>query len=398
MQILGIVASGSGAKYWIGLINSLDTIRKIACDSNDNIYTVGSSSNNAILMSQKTDGSINWQKQISGAFLYYNSSNVDSSDNIYAGGYVSGSPIGVFTKYNSTGTLQFQRTLTASSTAVVTDISVDSSGNIYVAGQEGGSGGSVADPFIAKYNSSGTLQSQKYFEASSSPSIESFSSIDVDSSGNIYLSSSFNGSIVKLDSSFNILWSKNTGILNTRSVIDSSGNTYVCGYYTSEGGYVMKFDNSGSLQWQRKLNISSYDFITLDSSGNVYVGGKASITSAIVAKYNNSGAIQWQRSIGIGTGVAAVQGLVVDNKDKLMVTLSSDDGNFIMAIPSSGNLTGNYTVGGISFLYSASSFTDAAGTRTPASLSLTSGNATTTSATSTYTESTSTLTVTKTLI
>ena len=98
---------------------------------------------------------------------------VDSSGNQYGVGF--GGPdfnVAVMQKWNSSGVLQWGKRVTASQPGGIT---ADSSGNVYV-------GANVGYSQIAKYNSSGTLQWQKQLGVSCSNY-----SISTDSSGNVYV-------------------------------------------------------------------------------------------------------------------------------------------------------------------------------------------------------------------
>lgn len=140
--------------------------------------------------------------------------------------------------------------------------------------------------------------------------------VAVDASNNYYIVGSTQVSggqytyVAKLDSSGTVLWqrkySKNSdSVVATDLVLDSSGNVYVCGYTNvSSGrpsGYVIKYNNSGVLQWHTNLYSGDRTYaagVAVDSSGNVYVTGQAYDVSraddiAFVSKLNSTGALQW---------------------------------------------------------------------------------------------------------
>lgn len=88
---------------------------------------------------------------------------VDSSGNIYSSGYRSGgNQNGLVIKTNSAGTLQWARQLQSSGgggLVKLMGIGVDSSANVYVSGMDNGV--SPTQLVLLKYNSSGTLQWQR---------------------------------------------------------------------------------------------------------------------------------------------------------------------------------------------------------------------------------------------
>jgi hypothetical protein len=144
-----------------------------------------------------------------------------------AGGYDA-----FIVKYNSSGTVQWQRTLGGVGHDFGMGIDIDSSGNAYITGRDGGGSGAF---IVAKYDTSGSIQWQKQLNASSHNSYSY--ELEVDSSGNVYI----------------------------------AGMTALGG--GSNSAVVVKLNSSGALQWSRKLygsgNEEAYA-IAVDSSGNVY--------------------------------------------------------------------------------------------------------------------------------
>lgn len=127
--------------------------------------------------------------------------NVDSSGNVYAAGNIglsNGTPLAYVVKFNSSGTFQWdyihqyddQR-------GVFTSIDFDSSGNVYVAGtqQEDGNGSFAGSwryiGVVVKLNSSGTVQWQRGFAnstATSSVGQNKFTTVAIDSNDDMILS------------------------------------------------------------------------------------------------------------------------------------------------------------------------------------------------------------------
>ena len=261
------------------------------------------------------------------------------------------------------------------------DITTDSSGNIYVTGYTGGgldgnTSSGYRDIFLIKYNSSGTKQWTKQLGTSSSncgndiifsdqvnyPSSCGSSAgngVTTDSSGNIYVTGFTVGGLdgntssgywdiflIKYNSSGTKQWTKQLGnSVNQHGkdvTTDSSGNIYVTGYTgggldgnTSSGSwdiFLVKYNSSGTKQWTKQLGTSSSDFgnsVTTDSSGNIYVtgdtyGGLDGNTSSglgdiFLVKYNSSGTKQWTKQLGTSKGDSG-NGVTTDSSDNIYVT------------------------------------------------------------------------------
>ena len=93
--------------------------------------------------------------------------------------------------------------------------------------------------------------------------------------------------------------------------IDSSGNSYVCGYGTGPGnlgaGFLAKIDQYGKKVWQKWIQLSGYETylqsIQVGSNGVYLVGAVyvSGIARRLHMKTDFYGAIQWQYTIGDGT-------------------------------------------------------------------------------------------------
>jgi hypothetical protein len=234
---------------------------------------------------------------------------IDSSNNIYiTGAYANNSTgsvaVDIFTaKYNSSGTIQWQKSLNGPSAANLrldlgNSIAVDSSSNVFITGQFiNTSGGRNA--FVAKYNSSGTLQWQKSINSpnSASSQYDIGYGIKVDQYGDIYVVGAFQkpttsytkGFLIKFDTSGSVVFQKeigtsatNNGLILNNLFIDSTGKIQVVGFETTSSlsfGFLIKLDTSQNIDIQKMLSSSvdsgnvSIEDISFDSTNNSIVSG-----------------------------------------------------------------------------------------------------------------------------
>ncbi len=226
-------------------------------------------------------------------------------------------------KFDPSGVVQWQKRAGGGGGDIGLDIAVDASG-VYVTGEFAGTANfntpaspasntlvsaGVADIFVAKYTTSGTVQWQKRAGGSDH---DRGRGIAVDASG-VYVMGYFEG----------------TANFNTPA--SPASNTLV-----SAGGwdiFVAKFDPSGVVQWLQRAGGSSDDQgrgIAVDANG-VYITGSFRGTAdfntptspasntlvsvgsydIFVAKYNPSGVVQWQKRAGGGNGDVGI-GIAVD--------------------------------------------------------------------------------------
>lgn len=409
--------------YWIGelygTVPNNTNGYSVALDSSNNVYFVGdnnsSGSNDIQIAKYNNSGVIQWQKSLGGSNYEIGTDiAVDSSGNVYIVGSTNPGT-GQFNfeiaKYNTSGTIQWQRSLGGANYENGYGIAVSSSGNVYVIGRSNDSG--IMDFELAKYDTSGTIQWQRKLSIGSGAS---GNGIAVDSSENVYITGTYGNLYVitaKYNTSGTIQWQRKIGDATNAFIgygiaVDSSGNSYVCATISPTGNndiLVIKYDTSGVIQWQRSLssaNSENSQKIALDSSGNVYVigysnGSTGSIDYQII-KYNNSGTIQWQRRLGAADGSNFYgYGIKVNASGSMYIIGSSNVGNatpkFLFArLPSDGSFTGTYTVNGQSIIYGATSFTDAATSYNESAATLTSSATTLTDAASSLTDSASSLT------
>jgi uncharacterized delta-60 repeat protein len=331
---------------------------------------------------------------------------VDGSDNIIVAGQrrLSNKDNGLIAKYNSSGTLQWDRTLGGTGVDSFTGVAVDSADNIICVGFTNSDGAGNYDGLIAKYNSSGTLQWDRTLGGSTA---DRFYAIAVDSSDNYICAGetssdgagSADGLIAKYNSSGTLQWDRTLGGTSSDQfwgiAVDSSDN-YICAGYgyltTSWKGIIAKYNSSGTLQWDRTLGGSGTDRfygVAVDSSDNYICVGQTNSDGAgsydgLIAKYNSSGTLQWDRTLG-GTSSDQFWGIAVDSSDNYICageTYSDGAGSadaMTFRIISDGTLTGTHGA----FVYEDAVLTDAAAGLTDAAAVLTDAAAVLTDATET---------------
>jgi len=368
-----------------------DVIYASAYDSSGNVYITGQAgtadtTTPAFIAKVNSLGILQWQRKLDWSpYVDTGTSiNLDSSGNIYIIGNTAN--VGAFiAKYSNSGTIQWQRTITkAPGVYTVYDIIITNT-DIYIAGQGYNTVTSKNSAVLIKYNTSGTLQWSKGLSGFSDVSIGR--SISIDTTGNIYLagdyfmSSSVYGVFL---SKFNaegtllalIKFSVPTsdcvvGKIQVNSIDNSiylvMTESLVSGYSST---YIIKTDSSLILQWQRKLTKTNSTFnlksVSTDSAGNVYAAGNLSSNSlGYIYKYSPSGTIIWVRNwYWSGDYQPELYDINCANDTAMYITGSMKVGTIavISKLPQDGSLQGVATVGTLPITYNSTvTLTDSAG-------------------------------------
>ena len=297
---------------------------------------------------------------------------------------------------------------TLSDSVYATGVDTDPNGNVVVVGYFTGrvnvggvnvtSAGSN-DIFVVKYSPTGNPLWTKTFGGTTDDRAHD---VAVDSSGSIYLSGYFQGSVdfgggsltsagaadvflLKLTPAGIHSWSKPLGgasnDLSYGVATDPAGNVAITGYFqgsanfggaplTSAGSwdvFLAKFNSAGSYLWSKSAGGTGAEIgvgIALDSSSNLVVTGQfagsanfggGNLTSAggndiFVASYNANGAYSWAKRFG-NTGDDRGRGVAVDSTGEVFLTANyngniSVDGVSLINVGGSDILVAKFSTGG----------------------------------------------------
>jgi Beta-propeller repeat len=240
----------------------------------------------------------------------------------------------------------------------VESVSVDGSGNVFVAGATGGtlpaqSSAGASDAYLRKYDSSGRELWTRQFGTANGETVHS---VSVGANGSAFVAGFTNGELPgqtssdgvgrldafvrKYDTNGNEIWTRQFGSDENDSAssvrADSKGGAVVVGTtgkalagQTSSGGsadlFVRKYDADGTEIWTRQFGSGSSTespSVDVDARGNVFVAGntldalpgQASSGSrdAFLRKYDTNGTEIWTRQFG-SSGIDLVAGVSVDS-------------------------------------------------------------------------------------
>jgi len=253
------------------------------------------------------------------------------------------------------------------------DLALDSSGHIYATGASEATWGTpkrpyvgYADAFVAKLTPTGMIEWNTFLGGTS---LDSGVGITLDESGNAYIAGysletwgapkrlhrgGNDAFAAKVDMNGELAWNTFLGGSDADSgsaiVLDPSGNSYVTGQTSSTWGtpkrafgggvdaFVAKLNPKGGLVWNTFLGGSSADSgsaIARDADGHLYVAGWSSgtwgtpkrahsdLADMFVAMLMANGTLNWNTFLG-GYGVDSASDIMVNSDDEVYVTGGSD--------------------------------------------------------------------------
>lgn len=332
---------------------SSDNYNKCAIDNSGNIYAVGytyADSANARGIIVKYDSSLN----ILAKKTYYEATGnttlsgivIDGTGNIFVVGFSGADNAAHVIKFDNNLTILAKKMCYGVNYDAFHSLCLDSTGNVYCAGvteAEGGAG--TGNAIIYKFdNNLNNLIKKQYYGAG----IESFSTCVVDSLNNIYVvgytssegSGNFDGLILKLDSSLNVIARKVYGLsfgadIFTDVALNITGNVICSGSTTSSNGKV----NATIVEFDPNLNFikaktfkhpetdvkTHFNSLIIDNDGNIYTGGY--VTYNVSGLPNSNGLIcKFDRNLNI-TFTKACTGTL----DEGFIDIQLDTSNNIVA-------------------------------------------------------------------
>lgn len=350
----------TGIQQWVRAEANAHTSGKGIClDHSGNIYVIGwmdstvmfgdtllplSGEFDVILSKYNSSGELLWVKQFGGSKGDQGVSIVcDQHDNLFFAGHFSGTAqFGSFTvqavndsndiflaKCDTSGTVQWVQQAGGSRDDRANSIFVNESGDIFITGifeltaafaNLSATSNGMEDLFIAKYDSTGTIQ---WVQSAGGDYHDFGFSICADIAGNSYVSGNFIGNV-------------------------SFGNFYFNG--TDKDLFVASYSPSGYCRWAKQITTSGQDIeanISINEEGKIFVGG--SFTS--VANFNGLNV-----SSAGDLDIFAARYDSLGNIEAVLQAGGSDDDMCFAVVPAENNtivvagfFTGTATFGNYSF-------------------------------------------------
>ena len=314
-----------------------------------------------------SNGNFVWARAFGGgSFDFAKSVEVDAAGNVIVGGVVNsggyaattdddtiqyyqnnsnlanvvtkGQVDAVFAKYNSSGTLLFNKIFGGLKTDMLGDLDIDQNGNIYITGyfyektdldpgpdstiytSFNGWMGPASDIFLSKFDAQGNfIFGKRLGGLETDYGLE----IDVNNIGDVFFTGIFARAC-----DFN--WTSSFDTLQTQSDGTSDQNAFVC-----------KYDTAGNYVWARQISGSGSQFgngISSNNTGEVYVSGtyggttsigggtssaisinNSGINDAFVCKFSAIGNTLWAKKVG-GATSDVCNGLAIDNANNAYIT------------------------------------------------------------------------------
>jgi len=273
-------------------------------------------------------------------------------------GYNNGNTHTAISRYDTNGNQLWlgDYFLAGSQNAFATDLSVASTGNIYVTGWNDNL--STSSVFVLGYSSTGTsLWTQSFGGAFNN--LDRGVAVRVDPTGNVIVAGNKINTndliVLKYSSAGSLLWSCLDAVTGAGAAVcddlsvDSSGNVSISGYIDNfSQALISRINSSGSVQWN-----STYDgptgqdealLVNTDSSGNTYVGLRTNVNNAdtaALAKYDTNGIQSWLTLTSTTGIMSPPRGIGFDGSGNPLLFGGEGDPGFLIANSSTGAIISN---------------------------------------------------------
>jgi len=226
---------------------------------------------------------------------------------------------GIIIKYNSAGVIlwnAYNSNLSDTLHEIVKCMTIDRKGNVYICGERRKTiyfpKGSTrfSDFFTAKYNTNGTLVWDKTYDRSQ---YDWGLFIDVDKYGNVFVLGRTNDAnsqractTIKYDSNGVQQWVNHYKVSGTGDSYcvalktDKNSNTYIEASDQFSSSFVtLKYNPAGTLLWTRRYNNCNSQGFAIDNSGNILIAGISSgaggMPQILTVRYDSLGNFNWAK-------------------------------------------------------------------------------------------------------